>query len=268
MVKCAICGKELNSEAGLIQHHKVKHPDEPMPESSHSKDEKREEDDQERAPKKRGGMRRNLELRKRRRRAIILGVAVALLAGTGIGVYGLYNITAHPSAPYGSYPFPCAGSETVHLHPYLSIVIDGSNVTIPADIGTSGCHEPLHTHDTSGIIHVEAPANTQYTLAGFFEVWRATYGTLSFNGTSHPITFNSTDILGFRADATHKVVLLVDGKPSIDYGSLVLNSLDYCSAATTGPPCSPTAAGDPSYGDQAYPFGTGHTIVIQYIRSG
>ena len=135
-----------------------------------------------------------------------------------------------------------------------------------ANIGLSGCDEPLHTHDTSGIIHVEAPANTQYTLAGFFEVWKATYGTLSFNGTSHPITFNSTDILGFRADATHKVVVLVDGKPSTAYDSLV--SLDYCNAATTGPPCSPTAAGDPSYGGQAYPFGTGHTIVIEYVTSG
>src|SRR5439155_4536378 len=110
------------------------------------------------------------------------------------------------------------------IHPYLSIFINGSNVTIPADIGiTSGCDEPLHTHDASGIIHLEASdANTQYTLGDFFQIWQASYGTISFNGTSHPITFNSTDILGFKADATHKIVLLVDGKPSTDYGSLVL----------------------------------------------
>ncbi len=266
MVTCSICGKELNSEAGLIQHHMAKHPNEPVPQSSPSRDKGQE--GEERTPKKRGGVRRSLELRKRRRRAIILSVALAVVIGSGLGAYGLYNITAHPGAPHGSYPFPCAGSVAMHMHPYLSIVIDGSNVTIPASIGLSGCAEPLHTHDASGIIHAEAPdTNTQYTLGDFFQIWKATYGTISFNGTSRPIIFNSTDILGFKADPTHKVVLLVDGKPSTDYGSLVLNSLDYCSATTTGPPCSPTAVGEPSYGGQAYPFGTGHTIVIEYVRS-
>jgi hypothetical protein len=146
-------------------------------------------------------------------------------------------------------------------------VVNGQNVTVAADIGilNSGtCLEPVHTHDASGIIHIESPnANTQYTLAQFFQIWNATYHTVTVSGIPQPIAFNSTDILGFKADATHKVVLLVDGKPSSEYGSLVLNSLDYCSAATTGPPCSPTAVGDPYYGGQPYPFGTGHAIVIR-----
>lgn len=59
-------------------------------------------------------------------------------------------------------------------------------------------------------------------------------------------------------------MLLVDGKPSTAFGSLVLNQLDYCSAASTGPPCYPTAVGDPYYNGQPYPYGTGHTIVIEY----
>ena len=172
----------------------------------------------------------------------------------------------------GAFPYPC-NNETnglaLHIHPWLRIVIEGQNVTIPADIGlVNGCEEPTHTHDTSGIIHVESPdATGQYTLGGFFQVWSATYASITINGTNHPIVFNSTDILGFRADSTHKIVLLVDGKPSTDYGSLILNSLDYCSASTTGPPCYPTAVGDPYYNGSPYPFGTGHTIVIEYITS-
>src|SRR5438552_15704457 len=118
MVKCSICGKKLNAETGLIQHHKVKHPNEPMPESSPAKDDE-EGRDEERAPKKRGGMRRRVELRKRRRRAIILGVALVIVVGTGLGAYDLYNTTSHPNAPYGSYPYPCAGSVALHVHPYL-----------------------------------------------------------------------------------------------------------------------------------------------------
>lgn len=266
MVKCAICGKELNSEAGLIQHYSAKHPDQPIPKSPASRDEVQEEEGQK--PRQGGGRRRTLEQKKRRGRFIVVGIVLALLVAGGLGVYGVYNLSANPSGPYGNFPFPCPTTLGVHIHPYLSIVIEGSNVTIPADIGITSCNEPLHTHDTSGIIHLEASsASTQYTLGDFFQIWKDTYGTISINGASHPIVFNSTDILGFTADSTHKVVLLVDGKPSTDYGSLVLNSLDYCSAATTGPPCSPTAVGDPYYGSQAYPYGTGHTIVIEYVAS-
>ncbi|MDV3277882.1 MAG: hypothetical protein LYZ69_05385 [Nitrososphaerales archaeon] len=192
-----------------------------------------------------------------------------LVVGSGLGAYGLYNFQSHPSAPYGSFPYPCnveTNGLAIHLHPWIRIVIDGQNVTIPANVGlVNGCEEPIHTHDASGIIHVESPdASGQYTLGGFFSAWKATYGTISINGASHPIVFNSTDILGFSADSTHKVVLLVDGKPSTDYGSLVLNSLDYCSAATTGPPCYPTGLGNPYWNGQQYPYGVGHTIVIEY----
>jgi hypothetical protein len=188
---------------------------------------------------------------------------VATVVGVGYLVYSL-------EAPPPGLPFPCAGSEgtVLHIHPYLRIAINKENVTIPADIGilSSGtCFEPVHTHDASGIIHVEsAGTSTQYTLAEFFQIWSATYHSVTIGGVQHQIAFNSTDILGFNADATHKVVLFVDGKPSSEYGSLVLNPLDYCSAGTTGPPCSPTAVGTPYYGGQAYPFGTGHTIVIEY----
>jgi hypothetical protein len=160
----------------------------------------------------------------------------------------------------------------IHVHPYLRIMINAQNVAIPANVGignSGACFEPMHTHDASGIIHIESPnTSTQYTLSQFFQIWNVTYHTVTVDGTQHPIVFNSTDILGFKADASHKIVLLVDGKPSSDYGSLVLNSLAYCSAATTAPPCFPTAVGDPYYGGQQYSFGTGHTIVIEYTTSG
>ncbi len=264
MVKCQICGRELSSEPGLVQHHNAKHPDEPLPQLISNETEQAEKE--ERGPKKGGGIRRNLQLRRRRRRTIIFGVALVLAVAGGLGGYGLYNTVAHPGGPYGSFPLPCASATPLHVHPYLRIVIDGNNITIPASIGINGgCLEPLHTHDASGIIHVEAPdTSTQYTLGQFFEIWKASDGSVSINGTNHPIVFNSMDILGFKADQGHQVVLLVDGKPSTTWGDLILNQLDYCSAATTGPPCSPTAIGEPSFGSQSYPYGTGHTIVIEY----
>ncbi|MDV3293120.1 MAG: hypothetical protein LYZ70_02510 [Nitrososphaerales archaeon] len=179
------------------------------------------------------------------------------------------NVIYHPSGPYGALPYPCAaGSQAEHVHPYLRIVIDGQNVTIPGDVGILGggsCLEPIHTHDASGILHIEpSAAGTQFTLNDFFQIWKSTFGNVSINGIQHPTVFNSTDILGFRADSTHNVTLLVDGHASKEWGSLALNQLDYCNANTTGPPCKPTALGEPYWNGKEYPYGTLHTIVIVY----
>lgn len=69
---------------------------------------------------------------------------------------------------------PCGPSEvlTRHEHAHLAILIRGQIKTVPAFIGitaTSICW--LHTHDTSGIIHVEADDNRTFTLGDFFTVW-------------------------------------------------------------------------------------------------
>jgi hypothetical protein len=61
---------------------------------------------------------------------------------------------------------------TRHDHAHLTILIRGQIKTVPAFVGitaTSICW--LHTHDTSGIIHIEAGDNRAFTLADFFAVW-------------------------------------------------------------------------------------------------
>jgi len=217
--------------------------------------------------------------RRRQRRSrtplIALSAAIIIIAAGGFVAYqGLQ--------PTLSFPLPCLPNESlfVHIHPWVRILVNEENVSIPAGVGISNpifqgtlavsgtCFEPIHTHDASGIIHIEAPANTTYTLGDFFKVWKASFSTVTVDGQKHPIVFNSTDILGFTADAHHKVLLLVDGSPSTSYEGLPLNGLDYCSKASSGPPCSPTAVGSPLYGAAPYPFGTGHTIVIEYVSAG
>jgi hypothetical protein len=45
---------------------------------------------------------------------------------------------------------------------------------VPANTGidtTKGCYYWLHTHDTTGVIHVESPTQKQYTLGDFFDIW-------------------------------------------------------------------------------------------------
>lgn len=218
--------------------------------------------------------------RQRQRRTVISLIVVAILVGT-IG-YGVYTLSQSKGG--GNFPFPClAEVTTVHVHPWLQISINLgagiTNVTIPTAVGildpqiTNGlagggsCFEPMHTHDSSGIIHVEAASvSGQYTLGAFFQIWQVTYGTVNVNGVSRPVVFNNTDILGYKNDGTHTVSLLVDGKPftGTTYASLDLAQYDYCSAQTTAPPCYPTAGGAPQWPGGVYPYGTGHQIVIYY----
>jgi len=71
----------------------------------------------------------------------------------------------------------CDPSEQLaeHYHAHLTLIDHGQAVTVPAGIGLPGtCFYWLHTHTTTGIIHIEAPvseASRQFTLGDFFHVW-------------------------------------------------------------------------------------------------
>jgi hypothetical protein len=63
-------------------------------------------------------------------------------------------------------------AETYHVHSHLSIVYNGQTRALPANIGLPGsCNYELHTHDNTGIIHVETPNNKRFTLGQFFDIW-------------------------------------------------------------------------------------------------
>ena len=57
----------------------------------------------------------------------------------------------------------------------------------------------LHTHDTSGIIHVESPVQRAYTLGQFFDVWG--------------VRFSSTCIGGYCTSGNKLVRVFLSGKP-------------------------------------------------------
>ncbi|HYK93101.1 MAG TPA: hypothetical protein VEY07_03550, partial [Thermoplasmata archaeon] len=87
----------------------------------------------------------------------------------------------------------------------------------------------------------------------FFYVWQQSF-TGVFVNTSHPnqpIVYQSNELLGFTADATHKVELFVDGSPSTAGPSLELNTLDYESNPY------PTCIGEV--------YGTGHVVLLEYV---
>lgn len=60
-----------------------------------------------------------------------------------------------------------------HLHSHLNIFINGEKFTIPSDIGLvpDTCLYWMHTHEDSGVIHIESPENRTFTLGQFFRIW-------------------------------------------------------------------------------------------------
>ncbi len=65
-------------------------------------------------------------------------------------------------------------ADAYHIHQHLDLYVNGQHLTVPALIGINvkvRFLDPLHTHDASGIIHIESPVTTDYTLGQFFAVW-------------------------------------------------------------------------------------------------
>ena len=70
----------------------------------------------------------------------------------------------------------CVATEgsVTHTHQHLTIYDAGRAVPVPQDIGINAakaCLFAVHTHDASGVIHVESPSQDQNTLGQFFNVW-------------------------------------------------------------------------------------------------
>jgi hypothetical protein len=62
----------------------------------------------------------------------------------------------------------------MHFHAHLDIFVNGKHVTVPALVGINagaGWLTELHTHDTRGVIHIEAQKARTFTLGQFFSEW-------------------------------------------------------------------------------------------------
>ena len=120
-----------------------------------------------------------------------------------------------------------------HYHAHLNIFIKGFSYLVSANIGNNlpDCIYWLHTHDTSGIIHVESPENKTFTVGQFFDIWgkkfdnsqilnftvnKSENSTLAvhINGTLvHDIQYRSIPI------KDHEDIVIVYGKPPKDLGA-------------------------------------------------
>ncbi|WP_144759227.1 hypothetical protein [Curtobacterium sp. 9128] len=112
---------------------------------------------------------------------------VAAAVAAGVVVVALASGCAQQGTPTWSRPTDlatraaAAGLHDVwgqplaeHIHTHVTITDGDTPVVIPADIGHSDTRRfaaELHTHDTSGIVHVESPERRDFTLGQFFDEW-------------------------------------------------------------------------------------------------
>jgi hypothetical protein len=157
------------------------------------------------------------ELRKRppRRHWLRRPGRLALVVGSGLGAIVLVVALTVAISPAGGLPGMQAGpppwsanatqlrarlasiglvpkrmeGEVLHTHEHLDLFVDGRPVTVPANIGintTQGFLSPLHTHDASGIIHVESPVLAIFTLGQVFDVWGVALSRSCLGGACQP----------------------------------------------------------------------------------
>ncbi len=115
----------------------------------------------------------------------------------------------------------CETSEQLayHIHAHLAVYVDGKSRVIPGDIGIfdNSCIYWLHTHDMSGIIHVESPDERVYTLGDFFAVWRQPLSATQVGPAKGAVTAY-VDGKRYTGDIT-KIPLKVQAVIQLDVGS-------------------------------------------------
>jgi hypothetical protein len=85
-----------------------------------------------------------------------------------------YLYLADRLAPLGLTTLPGHQGLVLHFHVHLDIFANGKHVTVPAFVGINvgaGWLTELHTHDTRGVIHVEAQKARDFRLGQFFAEW-------------------------------------------------------------------------------------------------
>ena len=111
----------------------------------------------------------------------------------------------------------------LHIHQHLDIFVNGKHETVPAQIGIYDGQflTDLHTHDTSGVMHVESPEKREFSLGEFFGVWGVRLNATCVGGYCKPMTpwrmyLNGSPYPGDPSTLVlrrHQEIAIVIGKP-------------------------------------------------------
>jgi len=130
---------------------------------------------------------------------------------------------------------PLLGTVIRHDHLHLDVIVDGRKVTVPGGVGmaepvdrgpcppgpgkSGDCatgeqffgavvNAPLHTHSSSGLIHIESDRQHRFTLGEFFDEWG--------------VRLDSSCVGGYCTGGGRELRVFVDGRRTGDPRSIVL----------------------------------------------
>jgi hypothetical protein len=121
-------------------------------------------------------------------------------------------------------PLLSAEATDVHFHAHVDIYVNGQPVTVPANIGIAAedAISSMHTHDNTGIIHIESPSARTFTLGQFFIQWQVPLSKTCINSICNTSTTSwrfSIDGQNFTGDpatitlASHQEITATYGAP-------------------------------------------------------
>jgi len=93
---------------------------------------------------------------------------------------------------------------SVHYHAHLDVIVDGKPMPVPAYLGFVATGNkvqglaPLHTHDASGIIHIENDVPATFVLGQVFTEWG--------------VRFTSSCLGGYCTGSGKQLAVFVNGK--------------------------------------------------------
>ncbi len=146
----------------------------------------------------------------------IAGAVSGALPGIQLGPAPWPAETDHLAARLRAIGLPALSAEgsALHIHQHLDIIVNGTPADVPAGIGineTARFISPLHTHDETGVIHVESDDVRDFTLGDFFDVWG--------------VRLTTKCVGGYCSDRTKTLKIFSNGKPvGGDPRALVLKS--------------------------------------------
>ncbi len=136
-----------------------------------------------------------------------IGIATVLIMVGGVSLLSLQQ-SKEASIPERD----VVSRSGIHWHPHLSIYIKGKQQEIPKNLGISGVHQPVHTHDSSGTLHLEISGvvtKDKIKLDNFFKIWGK--------------KFSSECVVD---ECGGKVKMFVDGKENKDFENYLMKDKD------------------------------------------
>jgi hypothetical protein len=167
--------------------------------------------------------RRIARAQRRRQLAWILGITIAVAAGVffftnrnerdtstvalpgELTTKAPWDANAAKSAARGTALGLPAEGTTMHEHADVEVFVHGTKEPIPTDIGIdpgAGTIQSIHTHDDTGLVHLESSESREFTLGEFFGVWG--------------VRFTPSCLGAYCNDGNNRLQVFVDGDEVTD----------------------------------------------------